>query len=69
VFASIILIGLIGLVTDVVLASLGRQLFPWLRTARRGWFSTVAGMMRGRAVAAVSAGEGDVAAPEGVARA
>ena len=28
VFASIILIGLIGLVTDLVLASLGRQLFP-----------------------------------------
>jgi NitT/TauT family transport system permease protein len=71
VFASIILIGLIGLVTDVVLASLGRQLFPWLRTARRGWFSTVAGMVRGRAAAqvAVSIGEGDVAAPEGVARA
>ena len=39
VFASIILIGLIGLVTDLVLASLGRQLFPWLRTARAGWFS------------------------------
>ncbi len=73
VFASIVLIGLIGLVTDVVLASLGRQLFPWLRTARRGWFSTVAGMVRGRAVvparAALAAGEGDVAAPEGVARA
>ena len=73
VFASIILIGLIGLVTDVVLASLGRQLFPWLRTARRGWFSTVAGMVRGRGAApapvSMPAGEGDVAAPEGVARA
>jgi ABC-type multidrug transport system fused ATPase/permease subunit len=48
VFASIILIGLIGLVTDLVLASLGRQLFPWLRTARRGWFSALVGMLRGR---------------------
>jgi NitT/TauT family transport system permease protein len=39
VFASIILIGLIGLATDLVLASLGRQLFPWMKTARDGWFS------------------------------
>jgi NitT/TauT family transport system permease protein len=39
VFASIILIGIIGLLTDLLLASLGRQLFPWLRTARRGWLS------------------------------
>ncbi len=39
VFASIILIGLIGLSTDVVLASIGRQLFPWQRTARTGWLS------------------------------
>jgi NitT/TauT family transport system permease protein len=67
VFASIVLIGLIGLVTDLVLASLGRQLFPWLRTARRGWFSRLAGLVRGRAPAAVV--EGEVAAPEGVARA
>ena len=48
VYASIILIGLIGLVTDLVLASLGRQLFPWLRTARRGWFSALVGVVRGR---------------------
>jgi NitT/TauT family transport system permease protein len=41
VFASIIVIGLVGLCTDLVLASLGRQLFPWLRTAKRGWFSQV----------------------------
>src|SRR5262249_47869113 len=39
VFASIILIGLIGLVTDLFLAWLGRQLFPWLRNARRGFFA------------------------------
>lgn len=48
VFASIILIGLIGLVTDVVLASLGRQIFPWLRGARRGWLSALLDMVRGR---------------------
>jgi len=36
---SIIVIGLVGLGTDLVLASLGRQLFPWLKTSRRGWFS------------------------------
>ena len=65
VFASIILIGLIGLVTDIVLASLGRQLFPWLRTARRGWFSALVGVMRARGTPEVAA---EVAAPEGVAR-
>ncbi|HVU50936.1 MAG TPA: ABC transporter permease subunit [Polyangia bacterium] len=47
VFASIIVIGLVGLGTDLVLASLGRQLFPWLRTARRGWFSQALGLARG----------------------
>ena len=34
VFASIVLIGLIGLCTDVALAWLGRRLFPWLPSAR-----------------------------------
>ena len=48
VFASIILIGLIGLGTDIVLASLGRQLFPWIKTAKEGWFSkTLARVRRG----------------------
>jgi NitT/TauT family transport system permease protein len=46
VFASIIVIGLVGLFTDLVLASLGRQLFPWMRTARRGWFSQALGLAR-----------------------
>ena len=73
VFASIFLIGLIGLITDLVLASLGRQLFPWLRTARQGWFSSMVARMRGRAgtsAAEAAGGEGDVtAAPEEVARA
>src|SRR4029077_9681559 len=49
VYASIIVIGLVGLGTDLVLASLGRQLFPWLRTSRRGWFSQVVALAgRGR---------------------
>jgi NitT/TauT family transport system permease protein len=73
VFASIFLIGLIGLVTDLVLASLGRQLFPWLRTARRGWLSAFVGMLRGRggAGARTTAAPVDAevtAAPEGAAR-
>jgi len=58
VFASIILIGLIGLTTDVILASIGRQLFPWARTARAGWFSQAMQMFKRRerrvAAAAVS---------------
>jgi NitT/TauT family transport system permease protein len=48
VFASIIVIGLVGLGTDLVLASLGRQLFPWLKTSRRGWFSRVLAFKRTR---------------------
>jgi NitT/TauT family transport system permease protein len=67
VFASIILIGLIGLATDLVLASLGRQIFPWLRTARRGWFSALIGMVRGRGAPVPAAS--DLPAPEEVARA
>jgi len=71
VFASIFLIGVIGLVTDLVLASLGRQLFPWLRTARRGWFSALVAALRGRGAPAapIPAGQADVAAPEGIAQA
>jgi NitT/TauT family transport system permease protein len=46
VFASIIVIGLVGLGTDLVLASLGRQLFPWLKTSKRGWFSQMVAWLR-----------------------
>jgi NitT/TauT family transport system permease protein len=46
VFAAIIVIGLVGLGTDLVLASLGRQIFPWLKTSRRGWFSQMMGFAR-----------------------
>jgi NitT/TauT family transport system permease protein len=60
VFASIILIGLVGVVTDLVLASLGRQLFPWMTTAREGWFSRGLRLVRRRRhpAPAVAAGEG-----------
>jgi NitT/TauT family transport system permease protein len=33
VFAAILIIGIIGLTTDLILAWLGRRLFPWQRTA------------------------------------
>jgi NitT/TauT family transport system permease protein len=39
VFASIILIGLIGFSTDVMLAWIGRRIFGWQRTAKPGWLS------------------------------
>jgi NitT/TauT family transport system permease protein len=57
VFASIIVIGLVGLGTDLVLASLGRQIFPWLKTSKRGWFSQALGLARrgGRPAAAEAA--------------
>jgi len=38
VFAAIAMIGIIGLVTDIVLAWLGRMLFPWQPNARRNVF-------------------------------
>jgi NitT/TauT family transport system permease protein len=36
VYAAIIIIGLIGLTTDLLLAWLGRRLFPWEAGSRRG---------------------------------
>ena len=38
----------ISLLTDLVLASLGRQIFPWQRSARRGWFSAAVDLFRRR---------------------
>jgi len=61
VFASIVLIGLIGLGTDVILARLGRRLFPWLPSAgvrRRLFFS----LRRPARVPAPPAGAGEPAA-------
>jgi NitT/TauT family transport system permease protein len=76
VFASIILIGIIGLVTDLILASLGRQLFPWLKSARSGWFSTLLSMLRnggvrrgGKTPPTGETTAGEAAPAEGVARA
>ena len=46
VFASIVLIGLIGLTTDVMLASLGRQIFPWAPSARTGWLTQLKQLRR-----------------------
>jgi NitT/TauT family transport system permease protein len=34
VFASIILIGIIGLFTDMLLAAVGRRIFPWMKDSR-----------------------------------
>lgn len=40
VYAAIILIGIIGFVTDLILARLGHSLFPWQRTAQGpGWLA------------------------------
>jgi NitT/TauT family transport system permease protein len=58
VYASIILIGLVGLATDVALAWLGRQLFPWVRTARAGWLRQWLARGRERRRAAVEGGGG-----------
>jgi NitT/TauT family transport system permease protein len=48
VFASIMLIGLIGLGTDLFLASLGRQLFPWQKSARSGWLEPILQLFRSK---------------------
>ncbi|HEX7476901.1 MAG TPA: ABC transporter permease [Polyangiales bacterium] len=56
VYAAIMLIGLIGLGSDLLLARLGRSLFPWRQEAqstRRGWLrSVVRGRSRGATAAA-----------------
>ncbi len=36
VYAAIMMIGIIGLATDLLLAWLGRRIFPWQKTAARG---------------------------------
>ncbi|MEO8350701.1 MAG: ABC transporter permease subunit [Chthoniobacteraceae bacterium] len=46
VFAAIVMIGLIGLGTDIILGWIGKQLFPWQRDARRGLLSQVLEMTR-----------------------
>ncbi len=36
VFAAIMMIGIIGLLSDIVLARLGKRLFPWERSGKKG---------------------------------
>jgi NitT/TauT family transport system permease protein len=47
VFAAIVMIGLIGLITDMILAWFGRQLFPWHPNARRNVFGAVTNWLTG----------------------
>jgi NitT/TauT family transport system permease protein len=61
VFASIILIGLIGLGTDMFLARLGRNLFPWMRTSRTGSFGSILQAFRGKKEPPSSAANEDAA--------
>lgn len=39
VYAAIFMIGLIGLTTDLLLAWFGRQIFPWQKRAKPGFFA------------------------------
>jgi NitT/TauT family transport system permease protein len=48
VFASIILIGLIGLFTDILLAALGRRLFPWIPSSRARSLPHASGSLGGK---------------------
>jgi NitT/TauT family transport system permease protein len=48
VFASIILIGLIGLFTDILLAALGRRLFPWIPSSRARSLPHATGSLGGK---------------------
>jgi NitT/TauT family transport system permease protein len=36
VYAAIIMIGIIGIVTDLLLAQLGKRLFPWEKAQVKG---------------------------------
>src|SRR5882757_542839 len=60
VFASIILIGLVGLFTDLFLAALGRRLFPWVPSSRAQSLSQAsAGLGGKRAAATLEAAPGE----------
>lgn len=62
VYASIIVIGVVGLLTDQVLAHFGRYLFPWEAGARPGllrakkWLSSATSRVSGRPPAAEAEG-------------
>jgi NitT/TauT family transport system permease protein len=67
VFSSIILIGLIGLATDMFLAALGRRIFPWVKTSRVGLFRHLAQTLRGKSRPS-QLGQQDLASADGGAR-
>jgi NitT/TauT family transport system permease protein len=46
VFAAIVMIGIIGLVTDILLAKIGKQIFPWQQGAKRGLLFQALGRIR-----------------------
>jgi NitT/TauT family transport system permease protein len=46
VFAAIAMIGIIGLTTDIVLAWLGRMMFPWQPNSRRNVFAAVFSLLK-----------------------
>jgi NitT/TauT family transport system permease protein len=67
VYAGIIMIGVIGLVTDQALAVAGRGLFPWQPAARGlggGWMNFIVSMPR-RAYTLIATGAGNRAAGRG----
>jgi NitT/TauT family transport system permease protein len=60
VYAAIMLIGLIGLLSDLALARLGRALFPWRQESRRlGLVSAVRGLLTARTRRAAAATEAE----------
>ena len=63
VFAAIILIGLIGLVTDMLLAALGRRLFPWQRGARPSRLAALRSLIGRRRREGVVVAQDEGAAP------
>jgi NitT/TauT family transport system permease protein len=48
VFAGIIIFGLVGFITDQVLAYLGRKLFPWHSREKQGWVRAIFARRRAR---------------------
>ena len=66
VYAAIMMIGIIGLTTDMALAWLGKALFPWKRAARARRSAPIVSSTGHRAGKAVEAGYGPASALEGV---
>jgi NitT/TauT family transport system permease protein len=66
VYAAIMMIGIIGLTTDIALAWLGKALFPWKRAARARRSAPIVSSPGHGAGKAVEAGHGPASALEGV---